>query len=782
MTTPRHLVLVESYDGILELVWADSGERAAAGALGLPVAEIAQALGARITVLTWDDWLRYESAPGSFFDWMPFPATRAVRPPGPVPSRTDSAGVRYRAIPANDPDHGEPLVQRGPSPLTYGLLAESDPLFLLSYSLHQFLERLLVEDPFQAVVLPMWGGAGYQAQMIRATGDSRLCEVGFVTVVTGESKERQQRNGEGLWTRPAITRRQMEDVSLGLADQVLAFGPRGAAIARRGRLAPPSEAITAPRFVAPESLERIRVVSEADRPGERIQCYLQEPLDASSGVLTALDAAARLRSDGVALANPIACGGPPIRFAPMKPREFSAYWSSRGFVRELMQKGYWKWDADGAAPNDSLSIRLYPSHFEHLPSAWLSLAAGSLPVLSPAAMEGCGVDLPPEIALGDDISPERVAAVVQDLSSRNARELNQLRREVGCRFVSNLQSPERKRMLDGTVEALDRLLARKPARQALDRVARMFLDRTKPLGEASESNDAIPAAPRPTLSVVVVCYNMGPLITETMDSVWRSERIPDQVILVDDGSSEPDTLTRLEAIEQDSRTRGLPLQVIRQGNRGLAGARNAGLAQATGDFISFLDGDDLIEPAFYRLALALAAEYPRLGGVAAWALCFDEGGPVGFWNAPQPELPLLLVENTVIVPCLVRTSLLRQLGGYDESQRYNYEDWELGVRLLAEGYPIVTIPRYLERYRTRADSLYRTMSEVQNQGMRETMFARHRETVARFSVEVAMQLEHRLMRRVYTSPADTIKVEAKRIARNLRDVFTSVARRLRPGS
>jgi hypothetical protein len=119
----------------------------------------------------------------------------------------------------------------------------------------------------------------------------------------------------------------------------------------------------------------------------------------------------------------------------------------------------------------------------------------------------------------------------------------------------------------------------------------------------------------------------------------------------------------------------------------------------------------------------------------------------------------------------MRTALLRELGGYDGRQRYNYEDWELSVRLLASGRPLVTIPEYLQRYRMRRGSLYRTMTETQNQSMRELMLSRHRETATRFATEVAMQLEHRLMQRVYAAP-----VGVRQLARAVR---AALVRRLR---
>jgi hypothetical protein len=133
----------------------------------------------------------------------------------------------------------------------------------------------------------------------------------------------------------------------------------------------------------------------------------------------------------------------------------------------------------------------------------------------------------------------------------------------------------------------------------------------------------------------------------------------------------------------------------------------------------------------------------------------------------------------VIVPCLMRTGLLRELGGYDVSLRYNYEDWELAIRLLAAGHPIVTIPRYLQRYRMRPESLYRTMSEVQNQDLRERMLERHRELTARFALEVALQLEHRLMQRIHAVGSRPVRVAAREFARSAQDWLAALLHRVR---
>jgi hypothetical protein len=82
------------------------------------------------------------------------------------------------------------------------------------------------EDPFQAVILPMWGGVGYALQMARATQALHVVDVPCAVVVTDLSANRQIANQEGMWIGHAVIRRQMEDISLALADLVLVFGPR----------------------------------------------------------------------------------------------------------------------------------------------------------------------------------------------------------------------------------------------------------------------------------------------------------------------------------------------------------------------------------------------------------------------------------------------------------------------------------------------------------------------------------------------------------------------------
>ena len=764
LTPQSHLVVVEAYEGSVEYLSDEPAELRTLRGLGLPIAELAEQLGCRITVLTWEQWRSYEV---QHLD-LPIPATQPAHSPlttslSQTRTADHSTQVQWTPITARDPFSGLPIEERGLSPRSHGLINDSGFLFFASFCLLYELRSLHQSDPIQAVIVPDWGGLGYVAQMARATHAPNQLNVPFAVVVSDASIERQVANQEGVWTRQAMIRRQMEDLSLALADLALVFGSRGKERAIASRLPESAPPVQVPRWVEDSLLNAIEVASQPT-PVQSVQCFLYEPQQSSSGVLVALDAVAELTHQGVRLESPFISAGPPMTFAPMKPRDFVSYWSSRGFVKELVRDRQWHWQREypEQRPDQEgyLPIRLYPSVFEYLPNIWDELARGSLVLLSAAAAEGLapGECLPDEVHIGGEPTPKTVAHCLKKLIETDPQQLDQIRQTLCQQVVKAHRGDNRSRLLHSATTALAQLLSAPSAPQDLSRVALLLSDRRFPLRVLAQhhtpaplpqrakqlTSPSEPTTPLPaeTLSVVITCYEMGELLKEALMSVWTSERMPDEVLLVNDGSSGAATLTTIQELEQIATQNGWPLRVIHQPNQGLASARNTGLGAATGDLISFLDGDDVIEPAFYPVAEALLKQYPRLGGVAAWAAIFGGTVPDGDWCAPQPELPALLVENSVIVPCVTRTALLHHLGGYDVRQRYNYEDWELSIRMLASGWAIVTVPMHLMRYRIRQDSLYRTMTEIQNQVMREQLMTTHREVVTQFAVELAMQLEH----------------------------------------
>lgn len=105
------------------------------------------------------------------------------------------------------------------------------------------------------------------------------------------------------------------------------------------------------------------------------------------------------------------------------------------------------------------------------------------------------------------------------------------------------------------------------------------------------------------VSVIVPTYNYGRFLAETLDSVFRQTVPAHEVIVVDDGSTDD---TPAVAARYGER-----VVYLRQPNRGVAAARNAGVDRATGDWLAFLDADDLWEPDFLARVRPECTREPR---------------------------------------------------------------------------------------------------------------------------------------------------------------------------
>lgn len=103
-------------------------------------------------------------------------------------------------------------------------------------------------------------------------------------------------------------------------------------------------------------------------------------------------------------------------------------------------------------------------------------------------------------------------------------------------------------------------------------------------------------SPQATVSIIVPIYNPGPYLHACIDSALGQTYRNIELILVDDGSTDGSSAVIDRYAASDSR-----VTTLRQSNRGLSAARNAGLDIAQGDFITFLDADDILHPRFTEL-------------------------------------------------------------------------------------------------------------------------------------------------------------------------------------
>jgi glycosyltransferase involved in cell wall biosynthesis len=183
----------------------------------------------------------------------------------------------------------------------------------------------------------------------------------------------------------------------------------------------------------------------------------------------------------------------------------------------------------------------------------------------------------------------------------------------------------------------------------------------------------------PTVSVVVPTHNRAALLLLTLRSVLRQRDVDLEVVVVDDGSTEPvqHAVDRLG----DSRIR-----VIRHDQpRGVSAARNRGAAAARGRWIAFLDDDDLWSPDKLRLQLD-SAEVLQRDWVYAGCVFVDAQLHVHGGTPPLPAEEMkaaLLSYNAVPAGAsnvLVRADVLKGVGGFDETLTH-VPDWDLWLRL-----------------------------------------------------------------------------------------------------
>lgn len=193
----------------------------------------------------------------------------------------------------------------------------------------------------------------------------------------------------------------------------------------------------------------------------------------------------------------------------------------------------------------------------------------------------------------------------------------------------------------------------------------------------------------PLVSLVIPCYNMGFTLDEAVASI-RSQTYPHiEIIIVDDGSTDPETIQWVAQFESEGVT------VVRQENGGPAAALNAGLKIAHGEFYMPL-GDDLIEPPYVEEAVAAMQANPNLGIVYCRADFF--GSVTGEWGLPDFNFPYQLMWNAIFAVALFRRADWVQVGGYDEALR-GREDHDFNLRILGLGRDVLRLEGRYFHYR-----------------------------------------------------------------------------------
>jgi glycosyltransferase involved in cell wall biosynthesis len=206
----------------------------------------------------------------------------------------------------------------------------------------------------------------------------------------------------------------------------------------------------------------------------------------------------------------------------------------------------------------------------------------------------------------------------------------------------------------------------------------------------------------PKVSVVVPSYNAMTYLPETLESVLKQTFTDFEVLIVNDGSS--DHIVQWASQVTDPRVR-----LISQENRGLPEARNTGIAEAQGEYIAFLDADDLWEPTKLEKQVRRLENDLAVGLVYTWTALVDQSGkPTSrvFVSHLEGNVWEKIVVNDMISngsSAMVRRSCFETVGVFDPNLT-SAEDRDMWTRIAAR-YPFAVVKEPLTLYRQHPNSM-----------------------------------------------------------------------------
>lgn len=242
----------------------------------------------------------------------------------------------------------------------------------------------------------------------------------------------------------------------------------------------------------------------------------------------------------------------------------------------------------------------------------------------------------------------------------------------------------------------------------------------------------------PRVSVIIPCYNHGRYIDEAVDSILNQSYQDLEIIIVDDGSTDPFTVQKLKTYPKPKTI------VIHIPNQGPSVARNTGIKKAGGDYILTLDADDAFEPSFLEKAVAIVQHQPEVGvvtcgiqhvGVDRKKIIPQGGGVENFLSG-----------NGVLGSAFFRKVCWEDAGGYDESMKNDsmgYEDWNFWIDVTKRGWIVHVIPEFLFYYRIHKVSR-RTKAHSNRPQVVRKIVSNHQEVFAKYVEKVIFEKEQKI--------------------------------------
>ena len=235
----------------------------------------------------------------------------------------------------------------------------------------------------------------------------------------------------------------------------------------------------------------------------------------------------------------------------------------------------------------------------------------------------------------------------------------------------------------------------------------------------------------PLISIVIPVYNTGLTLDDTIRSVFKQTYKNIEIIAVNDGSTDDLTLKSLNKYRDR-------IKIIHQKNKGLPGARNTGINAAKGEYIVCLDSDDCINKDYIKKltskfinskdkSVAIVTPY-----IQAFGVSHEQ------WVVPEFNKEEIKYSNIIAVASMFKKEAWKLVGGYDETFRKGFEDWEFWLSLVEKGYKWDVVKEPIFYYRRKKSSMITDSNKYRSE-INANIYNKHRLLYKNESIEKVLE-------------------------------------------
>lgn len=221
----------------------------------------------------------------------------------------------------------------------------------------------------------------------------------------------------------------------------------------------------------------------------------------------------------------------------------------------------------------------------------------------------------------------------------------------------------------------------------------------------------------PLVSIITPYYNGAKYVKETISSAISQTYKNIEVILIDDGSTDPESINVFDEIEHPL------LYKYRTSNQGLSTARNTAISLAKGEIILPLDCDDLISNTYVEKAVDEFTINVNAGIVYAHANFFGDINQ--YWDLPEFNKLDFLVNNCIFCSGLFKKTDWKEVGGYKTDMIYGLEDYDFWLSLITLNRDVIRLPDIHFFYRKHGTSMISNLNSEKLRYSYSKILSRH---------------------------------------------------------